>query len=51
MINVKLREAIESHQRKTGVRLTYDSLSKQTGVSVNTLQSLAHLIHRIAGIR
>ncbi|MGE0282185.1 MAG: helix-turn-helix domain-containing protein [Rhizobiaceae bacterium] len=41
MICVKLREAIESHRRKTGVRLTYDSLSKQTGVSVNTLQSLA----------
>ena len=41
MISVKLREAIESHRRRTGVRLTYDSLSKQTGVSVNTLQSLA----------
>lgn len=41
MISVKLREAIESHRRRTGVRLTYDSLSKQTGVSVDTLQSLA----------
>lgn len=41
MISVKLREAIESHRRRTGVRLTYDSLSQQTGISVNTLQSLA----------
>ncbi len=41
MISVKLREAMEAHGRRTGVRLTYDSLSKQTGISVNTLQSLA----------
>jgi DNA-binding Xre family transcriptional regulator len=40
MLVVKLREAIESYRRRTGVRLTYDSLSKQTGISVNTLQSL-----------
>jgi len=41
MIKVKLREAMENFRRQTGVRLTYDSLAEQTGISVDTLQSLA----------
>ena len=41
MIKVKLREAMEIFRRRTGVRLTYESLSEKTGISVNTLQSLA----------
>jgi len=41
MITVKLRDAMEGYRRRTGVRLTYDSLSATTGISVNTLQSLA----------
>jgi DNA-binding Xre family transcriptional regulator len=37
---VKLREAMEAYRRRTGVRLTYASLSRLTGVSQATLQSL-----------
>lgn len=38
---VKLREAMESHRRRTGIRLTYASLARETGISSSTLQSLA----------
>lgn len=41
MIKVKLREAIDIYKTRTGVRLTYESLAQLTGISVNTLQSLA----------
>ena len=41
MIVVKLREAMEAHRRRTGIRLTYETLAEQTGISCNTLQSLA----------
>lgn len=41
MISVKLREAMESYRRRTGVRLTYELLSEETGIAVTTLQSLA----------
>lgn len=40
-MNVKLREAMEAYRRRNGVRLTYDSLSAMTTISVDTLQSLA----------
>lgn len=29
------------YRRRTGVRLTYDSLARKTGLSIATLQSLA----------
>lgn len=32
---------MESYRRRTGVRLTYASLSRATGISQATLQSLA----------
>lgn len=38
---VKLREAMEAHRRRTGVRVTYETLADQTGISVATLQSLS----------
>lgn len=41
MIVIRLREALETYRQRTGARLTYDSLAAQTGISVNTLQSLA----------
>jgi DNA-binding Xre family transcriptional regulator len=41
MIYVKLREAMEAYRQRTGVRLTYESISEQTTISVATLQSLA----------
>ena len=40
-MDVKLREAMEAYKRRNGVRLTYESLSAMTGISVDTLQSLA----------
>lgn len=41
MIRIKLREAMDAHRKRTGVRLTYPLLSKRTAISVETLQSLA----------
>jgi DNA-binding Xre family transcriptional regulator len=41
MIYVRLREAMESYRLRTGIRLTYDAISDQSGISVATLQSLA----------
>jgi DNA-binding Xre family transcriptional regulator len=38
---VKLREAMEAQRRRTGVRVTYETLAEQTGISVATLQSLS----------
>jgi len=41
VIRVKLREAMESHRRRTGERMTYEHLAKLTGLSRQTLESLA----------
>lgn len=41
MIRVKLREAMDQYGRRTGQRLTYDDLARVTGLSPNTIQSLA----------
>jgi DNA-binding Xre family transcriptional regulator len=41
MLYVKLRETMEAYRQRTGVRLTYDIIAEQTGISVATLQSLA----------
>lgn len=38
---MRLREAMESHRKRTGTRWTYDKLSQASGISVATLQSLA----------
>ncbi|MFC7552332.1 helix-turn-helix domain-containing protein [Pseudoroseomonas wenyumeiae] len=40
MIRVRLREAMRAHMERTGRRMTYDSLSEETDISVATLQSL-----------
>ena len=41
MIEVKLRETMESYRRRTGERLTYHSLAKRTGLARSTLESVA----------
>lgn len=41
MLYVKLREMMEVYRKRTGVRLTYNTIAEQTGISVATLQSLA----------
>ena len=41
MILVRLRAAMEAYRERTGIRLTYDSLAEKTGMSPDTLQSLA----------
>lgn len=41
MLRVKLREAMEDYRRRTGVRMTYELLSRQTGLSRATLESVA----------
>ena len=40
MIRVRLREAMRAHGERTGRRMTYESLSEETGIAVATLQSL-----------
>lgn len=41
MIAVKLREAMERHRRRTGLRMTYRRLAELSGISESTLQSIA----------
>ena len=41
MIRVRLREAMEDHRRRTGERITYETLARATGLSRRTLESLA----------
>lgn len=41
MLRIRLREAMDSYRRRTGVRLTYRALAQAAGLSVSTLQSLA----------
>ena len=41
MLRVKLREAMESYQRRTGKRMTYELMSNLTGLSRPTIESLA----------
>ena len=40
MIWVRLREAMERYERDTGERITYDILSKRTGLSRATIEAL-----------
>ena len=41
MIRIRLREEMENYRLRTGVRLTYESISECTSISLPTLQSLA----------
>ena len=40
-MRVKLREVMEDYRHRTGERMTYEKLSRQTGLSRATLESLA----------
>ena len=40
MIRVHLKEVMKAYERKTGERLTYETLAKRTNLSVPTLQSI-----------
>ena len=40
MIAIKLREAMEAYRRRTGERLTYESVAKLTDIAQTTLQSI-----------
>jgi DNA-binding Xre family transcriptional regulator len=41
MMHIRLREAMEAHRKRTGVRFTYQTLAEASGLSISTLQSLA----------
>lgn len=41
MIAVRLREAMEAYRERTGHRITYDQLAERTGLSRDTIQSIA----------
>lgn len=41
MIYIRIREVMDSYRRRTGVRLTYETIAEMSGISVATLQSLA----------
>lgn len=36
-----LREAMQDYEARTGIRLTYEALSRATGIAVDTLKSMA----------
>lgn len=40
MIRVRLREAIERHERATGEKVTYSSLARATGLSRSTIEAI-----------
>lgn len=40
-MRVKLKEALQAYQHRTGERMTYQRLAEQTGLSKATLESLA----------
>ena len=39
-IRIKLREAMEDYERRSGIHVTYSDLAQRTGLSVATLQSI-----------
>lgn len=41
MISIDLKNAMKHYEARTGHRITYQQLAKQTGLSIATLQSLA----------
>ncbi len=41
MLIVNLRKAMAQYQMATGEKLTYQTLAEGTGISINTLQSVA----------
>lgn len=41
MLRIRLREAMDAHRQRTGVRFTYQTLAEAAGLSISTLQSLA----------
>lgn len=43
MANLKfrLREALLDYEARTGIHMTYESLSKRTDISIDTLKSMA----------
>lgn len=45
MLRIKLREAMEAHRQRTGVRLTYESLASVSGLAISTIQSMAARPH------
>lgn len=40
-LRIRLREAMETHWKRTGIRFTYRTLAEASGLSISTLQSLA----------
>lgn len=41
MLRIRLREAMDAYRKRTGERLTYESLARASGLSISTLQSMA----------
>lgn len=41
MIEIRLKQAMDRYQARTGERLTYAELAERTGVSRSTLESMA----------
>ena len=40
-VRVRLREAMEAYEARTGQRITYDALARATGISRATIESIA----------
>lgn len=41
MVRFNLKEALFDYQARTGIRMSYEDLSSDTGISIETLKSIA----------
>lgn len=41
MLKIKLREALQSYQDRTGTKMTYEMLALEAGLKLTTIQAIA----------
>lgn len=41
-LKFRLKDALLDYEARTGIRMTYDALSRRTGISIDTLKSMAN---------
>jgi DNA-binding Xre family transcriptional regulator len=41
-LKFRLKDALLDYEAKTGIRMTYNALSRRTGISIDTLKSMAN---------
>lgn len=51
MLAIKLREAMKVYERRTGERLTYETLAERTGLSASTFQAISTRLNHNTTLR